>query len=688
MYIGSPDIAATNIAGKNRSTIEAGTMQARPDTAAELLLSVRNLNVQFRSNDRLLHIVRDVSYDVRAGELVALVGESGCGKSVSSLAVMRLLSDPTTTRFSGEVRLAGRDYLRLPESEMRRLRGRDIAMVFQEPMTSLNPLMTVGRQIMEPMLEHLDIDRAAARERAIDLLKRVGVTDPERRMDQYPHEFSGGMRQRAVIAIALSCNPKVIIADEPTTALDVTIQAQILDLLRVLVKETGVGLVLITHNLALVARYADRVNVMYGGRIIESGTVEDVLRQPRHRYTAGLLMAVPRLDLPRQARLHTIPGQPPSPARFPAGCAFSPRCGAVTAACGGVPADTVAGDRRYACFHPVVDALPQDGQAGETGAERARGEPVLSVRGLTRHFHLKRGAVVRAVEDVSFDIPQGSTLGLVGESGCGKTTVVRTLLRLQSATSGRADFGGQDILAASKRDLIALRRQIQVVYQDPSTSLNPRHRIASILAEPLLVHGLCKSQSEARTRVEELLELVGLPAEMAERYPHQMSGGQRQRVGIARALGMNPRLIVCDEPVSALDVSIQAQIMNLLADLQAKLGLSYLFVAHDLAVVRHISDVVAVMYLGRVVETATRAELFSTPRHPYTRALLAAVPSFAVDGGQGPEAKITGELPSPLNPPSGCVFRTRCPMAMEACAKVVPPPIAFSDTHRVACIRV
>ncbi|WP_439622143.1 ABC transporter ATP-binding protein [Shinella sp.] len=663
-------------------------MQARPDTAAEPLLSVRNLNVQFRSNDRLLHIVRDVSYDVRAGELVALVGESGCGKSVSSLAVMRLLSDPTTTRFSGEVRLAGRDYLRLPESEMRRLRGRDIAMVFQEPMTSLNPLMTVGRQIMEPMLEHLDIDRAAARERAIDLLKRVGVTDPERRMDQYPHEFSGGMRQRVVIAIALSCNPKVIIADEPTTALDVTIQAQILDLLRSLVKETGVGLVLITHNLALVARYADRVNVMYGGRIIESGTVEDVLRQPRHRYTAGLLMAVPRLDLPRAARLHTIPGQPPSPARFPAGCAFSPRCGAATEACASVPADTVLGGRRYACFHPVVDASPQDEQHAEAGAERTPGEMVLSVRGLTRHFHLKRRAVVRAVEDVSFDIPQGGTLGLVGESGCGKTTVVRTLLRLQSATSGRADFAGQDILSAGKRDLVALRRQIQVVYQDPSTSLNPRHRIASILAEPLLVHGLCKSQSEARARVEELLELVGLPAEMAERYPHQMSGGQRQRVGIARALGMNPRLIVCDEPVSALDVSIQAQIMNLLADLQAKLGLSYLFVAHDLAVVRHISDVVAVMYLGRVVETATRAELFSKPRHPYTRALLATVPSFAADAGQGPEAKITGELPSPLNPPSGCVFRTRCPMAVEACAKVVPPPVAFSDTHRVACIRV
>ncbi|MGQ3214131.1 MAG: ABC transporter ATP-binding protein [Shinella sp.] len=681
MFIESPSIAALQ-----RGATEAGTMQARPDTAAEPLLSVRNLNVQFRSNDRLLHIVRDVSYDVHAGELVALVGESGCGKSVSSLAVMRLLPDPQTARFSGEVRLAGRDYLRLPEDAMRRLRGRDIAMVFQEPMTSLNPLMTVGRQIMEPMLEHLGLDAMAARKRAVDLLTRVGVTDPERRMDQYPHEFSGGMRQRVVIAIALSCNPKVIIADEPTTALDVTIQAQILDLLRSLVKETGVGLVLITHNLALVARYADRVNVMYGGCIVESGSVEEVLRRPRHRYTAGLLMAVPRLDQPRQARLHTIPGQPPSPARFPAGCAFSPRCGAATAACGSVPTDTVAGGRHYACFHPVVDALPQDGHPAAAGSERSLGETVLSVRGLTRHFPLKRGALVRAAEDVSFDIPQGGTLGLVGESGCGKTTVVRTLLRLQDATGGRADFEGRDILTAGKRDLLALRRQIQVVYQDPSTSLNPRHRIGSILAEPLLVHGICKDQREGRARVEELLDLVGLPAEMAERYPHQMSGGQRQRVGIARALGMNPRLIVCDEPVSALDVSIQAQIMNLLADLQAKLGLSYLFVAHDLAVVRHISDVVAVMYLGRVVETATRAELFSNPRHPYTKALLAAVPSFAADAG-APEAKISGELPSPLNPPSGCVFRTRCPMAVEACGKAVPKSVAFSKTHHADCIR-
>ena len=678
-------------AAVEHSLTGSGIVQSRSETGTEPLLSVRNLNVQFRSNDRLLHIVRNVSYDVHAGEIVALVGESGCGKSVSSLAVMRLLADPKTTRFTGEARLNGRDYLSFPEEQMRRLRGKDIAMVFQEPMTSLNPLMTIGRQIIEPMLEHLQISVAEARQRAIDLLKKVGVTDPDRRMDQYPHEFSGGMRQRVVIAIALACQPKVIIADEPTTALDVTIQAQILDLLKSLVKETNVGLVLITHNLALVARYADRVNVMYGGRIIESGTTQQVLRTPRHRYTAGLLMAVPRLDQPRQKQLHAIPGQPPNAARFPSGCAFSPRCGAATATCTTIPNETTATNgQRYACFHPASETLTESGVPAEIQADPDIGaakDAVLRVRGLTRHFHLKRGLVARAVEDVSFDVPEGGTLGLVGESGCGKTTVARTLLRLQNASAGSAEFHGQDILTAGKRDLLAIRQKIQVIYQDPLTSLNPRHRIATTLAEPLLVHGICSGRREARKRVEELLDLVGLPVEIADRYPHQMSGGQRQRVGIARALGMNPKLIICDEPVSALDVSIQAQIMNLLSDLQARLGLCYLFIAHDLAVVRHISDVVAVMYLGRVVETATRAELFSRPRHPYTKALLAAVPSFDDDTGQRAEARISGELPSPLNPPSGCVFRTRCPIAVDECSKFVPPAVAFSDTHRVACIK-
>ncbi|MCV9967622.1 ABC transporter ATP-binding protein [Pararhizobium sp. BT-229] len=662
------------------------------DDAPAPLLSVRNLNVQFRANDSLVHIVRDVSFEVRAGEILALVGESGCGKSVSSLAVMRLLSDPKTTRFTGEARLLGRDYFALPEEDMRRLRGRDIAMIFQEPMTSLNPLLTIGRQIAEPMFEHLRLTASQAQARAIDLLTKVGITDPERRLTQYPHELSGGMRQRVMIAIALACNPKVIIADEPTTALDVTIQAQILDLLQSLVREMNVGLVLITHNLALVARYADRVSVMYAGKIVESGTTRQVLETPRHRYTEGLLAAVPRLDVPRRARLQSIPGQPPSPRNFPQGCAFHPRCPVATEACQSQPAlSATDSGQRYACFHPAVawQATAPAGPALAPADDRvASSLPVLQVRGLAKDFHLKRGGTVRAIQGIDLYVPEGGTLGLVGESGCGKTTVARTLLRLQDASAGTATFRDSNILSASKSELLKLRQKIQVVYQDPFTSLNPRHRIGQTLAEPLLVHGLCADKRAACARVDELLDLVGLPRDIAERYPHQMSGGQRQRVGIARALGMKPELIICDEPVSALDVSIQAQIMNLFADLQKKLGLSYLFIAHDLAVVRHISDVVAVMYLGRVMEIGTRAELFERPRHPYTRALLAAVPSLGDENRKSQaHAVVKGDLPSPLNPPAGCVFHTRCPIATEACRSAIPPAVAFSQTHRVACIK-
>ena len=652
------------------------------------LLSVRDLHVQFVSQDALLNAVRGISYDVHAGEVVALVGESGCGKSVSSLAVMRLLPGGGATRFTGSARLDGKDYFGLPEEAMRRLRGRDIAMVFQEPMTSLNPLLTIGRQIIEPMLEHLDMTVKDAERRAVELLTKVGVTDPERRLHQYPHEFSGGMRQRAMIAIALACNPKVIIADEPTTALDVTIQAQILELLRSLVDELGVGLVLITHNLGLVARYADRVHVMYAGRIVESGSSAQVLEQPRHRYTIGLLGAVPHLDQPRQERLRTIPGQPPSLRCLPSGCAFRLRCEAATEACAATPGRAGEGGHSFACFHPGEALRPHE-TTTETRGGKVDAGTALRVRGLSKDFHLGRGATVRALQAIDFDVPEGGTLGLVGESGCGKTTVARTLLRLEQATAGRADYLGRDMLSATKAELIQLRQQVQVVYQDPYTSLNPRHRIGHALAEPLLVHGLSRTKAEAAGRVEELLGLVGLPADIAARYPHQMSGGQRQRVGIARALGMKPKFIILDEPVSALDVSIQAQVMNLLSDLQQKLGLSYLLIAHDLAVIRHISDRVAVMYLGRIVETGTAGELFEAPKHPYTRALLAAVPSLAdVGRGHRREVGVKGELPSPLDPPSGCVFRTRCPLASAECARDVPAPVAFSETHHVACIKV
>jgi peptide/nickel transport system ATP-binding protein len=681
--------AASAHAGPHPSAEHRG----RVEHAYAPLLAVRDLHVQFASRDSLVHAVRGIGYDVYAGEIVALVGESGCGKSVSSLAVMRLLDgNAATTRFTGRALLSGRDCFTLPEEAMRRVRGREMAMIFQEPMTSLNPLMTIGRQIVEPMIEHLDIARGEAEARAVDLLRKVGVPDPDRRMQQYPHEFSGGMRQRAMIAMALSCNPRIIIADEPTTALDVTIQAQILDLLRSLVDETGVGLVLITHNLGLVARYADRVNVMYAGRIVEAGSTAQVLRRPRHRYTVGLLGAVPRLDRPRTRDLRTVPGQPPSLSDLAGGCAFRPRCAAATAACDATPALTEEGGRRYACFHPNTEAAVD----GDAGADRAAlptpttdVPPALAVRNLTKAFDLGRGVLVKAVQGIAFDVPEGGTLGLVGESGCGKTTVARTLLRLETATAGAADYKGRDILRMGRKELFAMRRDIQVVYQDPFTSLNPRHRIGRALTEPLLVHGICKSQTEAAARVAELLELVGLAPAMADRYPHQMSGGQRQRVGIARALGMNPKFVILDEPVSALDVSIQAQIMNLLADLQRRLGLSYLFIAHDLAVVRHISDRVAVMYLGRIVETGSSDELFSTPRHPYTRALLSAVPSILdTPRDAGSRETVSGELPSPINPPSGCVFHPRCPIATAACKTTLPPVVPFSSTHRVACLNV
>jgi peptide/nickel transport system ATP-binding protein len=667
-----------------------GNPMAEKQIEGDVLLSVRDLHVQFLTGAGLIHAVRGVSYDVWAGEIVALVGESGCGKSVSSLALMGLLHGGDATRISGAASLKGMDYFGLSEEQMRRLRGREIAMVFQEPMTALNPVLTIGIQIMEPMLAHLGYSREKAWNRAVELLTLVGVPDPERRLGLYPHQFSGGMRQRVMIAIALACNPSVIIADEPTTALDVTIQAQILDLLQDLVDELKIGLVLITHNLGLVARYADRVNVMYAGRIVEAGTTSQVLRHPRHQYTAGLLKAVPQLDMPRQELLETIPGQPPSLRALPEGCAFRPRCSAASDKCLEIPALTRSTqDHSDACFHPFKDngVYPAAGTPEPIKPAISK-EALLTVSGLTKHFYLGRGATVRAVENVSFSVPTGGTLGLVGESGCGKTTLARLLLRLEQATAGTFELDGDDLLFKRGQRLKDMRRKIQVVYQDPFTSLNPRHKVADALVEPLLVHKLRKNRREARERVEEALSLVGLPSEMGDRYPHQMSGGQRQRVGIARALVMEPDFIICDEPVSALDVSIQAQIMNLLVELQKKLGLTYLFIAHDLAVVRHISDIVAVMYLGRVVESGRREELFAEPRHPYTQALLAAVPSFRGLKGEGlSRGPLQGEIPSPLNPPSGCVFHTRCPLATDECRTAVPESRSLTETHKVACVR-
>jgi peptide/nickel transport system ATP-binding protein len=615
---------------------------------------------------------------------------------------MRLLSKPAGRVTGGRILFEGRNLLEMSDEQMREIRGRDISMIFQEPMTSLNPVLTIGEQIMEPLLIHLKMSKEAARARALELMQLVGITDGERRLDQYPHQLSGGMRQRVMIAIGLSCNPKLIIADEPTTALDVTIQAQILELMKDLSRRLDIALVIITHNLGVVARYADRVNVMYAARIVEQGTADDVFLSPAHPYAIGLMRSVPRLDLPRGNRLETIEGLPPDLRAPPAGCRFAPRCAFRIDACAqDVPLRDVGPGHRAACIRAqelLAGTLAPQPHAPHVAADATAatdGKPIMVVDELRKYYEVRaagvsfmssKTATVRAVDGVSFSIAPGETLGLVGESGCGKTTVGRNVLKLEEPTSGKINYTGVDITHRSSRDMRELRRGIQVIFQDPYSSLNPRMTVGQIIGEPLRVYGLVADRKAQHARVAELLNQVGLFPYMAERYPHQLSGGQRQRVGIARALALEPKFIVCDEPVSALDVSIQGQIMNLLEDLQTRLGLSYLFIAHDLAVVRHISDRVAVMYLGHIVELAERDAIYAKPQHPYTRALLdaAPVPDPKIERARAPRA-LKGEIPSPLNPPAGCVFHTRCPIAGDECRIRVPEVRQLAPRHFVAC---
>ncbi len=654
------------------------------------LLDVRDLHVEFRTRRGSVKAVEGLSYQVRAGEIVALVGESGCGKSVSSLALMGLLARPAGRITKGEILFDGVDLARLPESEMRKRRGRDIAMIFQEPMTSLNPVLSIGLQLSEPLMQHRGMTSVQARERATELLTLVGMTDPERRLDQYPHQLSGGMRQRVMIAMGLACDPKLLIADEPTTALDVTIQAQILELLTELSRKLNLAVILITHNLGIVARYADRVNVMYAARQAEGGAAERVFTNPSHPYTRGLLAAVPRLDRPRAAQLATIEGAPPNLVNPPAGCRFAPRCTHRTEVCEADPVlFEVEPDHLVRCWHSNVAKTPPEQNALSEPSAAKPALPIVKAEALTKHYAVRSGGVfsrmngvVRAVDGVSFEILAGETLGLVGESGSGKSTIGRLLAGLEEPTDGHFS-----IELDGANDPAARRRAVQVIFQDPTTALNPRMLVGDIISEPLRVHKLARGKGDIDARVASLLESVGLRAEMAERYPHELSGGQRQRVGIARALALEPRFIVCDEAVSALDVSIQGQIVNLLDNLQQRLGLTYLFIAHDLAVVRHIADRVAVLYLGRLMELGPRDEVFANPSHPYTRALLDAVPvpDPVVERNRGSRT-LKGEIPSPLKPPPGCVFHTRCPIAKEACKQSVPPLRETIPGRFVACL--
>ncbi|MEU1877215.1 ABC transporter ATP-binding protein [Streptosporangium sp. NPDC020072] len=663
------------------------------------LLDVRNLRVRFASAQPAIAAVDGVSLTVEAGEVVALVGESGCGKSATALALLGLL--PASARVEGEIVFDGEDLTTLNDRQLSARRGRDLAMVFQDPMTSLNPVVPIGVQITEVLLRHTDLSKAAAGARAEELLREVGIPDPRRRMRQYPHQLSGGMRQRVMIATAIACGPKLLIADEPTTALDVTIQAQVLELLARLARDHGAALLMITHDLGVVAGLADRVSVMYGGRVVETASAEELFRRPMHRYTRGLLASIPALDSPRDTPLTPIPGSPFDRLPWESGCSFASRCAVADEACmvPGLPMAEDSPGHRFRCVHPAGDA-PVPVSAAVTARESAAPaegespEPLVRISDLRVRYPARRAAVtnrpveyVRAVDGVSLDLPKGRTYGLVGESGCGKSSLGRALLRLEPVASGSVLFDGVDLAGMRERALRPMRRRMQMVFQDPMASLNPRQSVGDILELSLRVHGVPGGRGERRAKVLNTLDQVGLPRTAEHRYPHEFSGGQRQRVGIARAIILEPDLLIADEPVSALDVSVQAQIVNLLQEVKRTLSLTTLLIAHDLAVVRHMSDTVGVMYLGRLVEEADSGELFERPLHPYTVSLMSAVPlPDPVAEARRERIILSGDLPSPAAPPSGCPFHTRCPFRRQTrCAEEVPQVREVVPGHRVAC---
>jgi peptide/nickel transport system ATP-binding protein len=678
--------------------------------ADDPVLTVRDLRVTFPGSAGDVRAVRGIDYELRRGEVLGIVGESGSGKPASATAVTGLL--PQNAIIEGSIKLEGQELVGLDDARMATIRGKRIAMVFQDPLSALTPVYTVGDQLAEAVRVHNDVSKEAATERAIELLKLVGIPHADERVKAFPHEFSGGMRQRVMIAMAIANDPDVIIADEPTTALDVTIQAQVLEVLRTARELTGAAIVMITHDLSVIAGFADRVAVMYAGRIVETGTVDELFYSPRMPYSMGLLGAIPRADDPGDRPLVPIEGNPPSLVSLPAGCPFAPRCPLVFDTCREVePALIPVGSpgHRSAChlaekieaggWGPAdVYPLPELPEAPIARVPREERDIVLEAKDLVRHHPLLKGAVfkrevgaVRAVDGISFDVRDGEVLALVGESGCGKTTTLLEVLELARPQSGRIVVLGRDVAELSDSDRRAMRRNVNIVFQDPLASLDPRLPVSDIIAEPMRTHGM--NGDKVGARIRELLRLVGLNPEHASRYPQQFSGGQRQRIGIARALALEPELLVLDEPVSALDVSIQAGVINLLEELRARLGLSYLFVAHDLAVVRHIADRIAVMYLGKIVEIGDVKLVYETPSHPYTQALLSAIPLPDPHKERARRRIILeGDLPSPANPPSGCRFRTRCPKfagldedRRRRCLEEEPPLYGMQDDHSAAC---
>jgi peptide/nickel transport system ATP-binding protein len=688
------------------------------------LLEVEDLRTEIKLRSGIVHAVDGLSFEVEKGETVGIVGESGCGKTMAAMSIMRLLPHRAYIA-GGAVRLDGRDLVPLKDDQIRRVRGNEIGIVFQDPMTSLNPTMTIGRQIAEGVLQHRDVSKEQARARAVETLELVGVPRPKERVDDYPHQLSGGLRQRVMIAMALANDPKLLIADEPTTALDVTIQDQILRLLDRLKAELGMGIILITHDMGVIAGRADRVVVMYAGEKIESSATSELFNNVRHPYTEALLASIPKLNQDKSQELYSIPGLPPDLRRPPLACRFAPRCAFATDQCRAEKPPLKDGDlpnHPFACFHPrrssaaelttmgaqLIDAAEKNAalrarfgkeleilavavKEGDGDGNGAAPKPpsasdlILDFQDISKEFPVTAGAVMRRRIGTLHALT-GVTFGLVGESGCGKTTLGRLGVGLEVPTHGKVVFNGTDLSTLKGADFRTKRRDLQLMFQDPYASLDPRMRVKEIIQEPLDV-AKRGTQKEREDRVRELLDEVGLAHDAMARYPHEFSGGQRQRLGLARALALNPEVIVADEPVSALDVSIQSQILNLMKRLQRTHALTYIVISHDLSVVRYLADRIGVMYLGKLVEVGPGSDIYEKSAHPYTAGLLDAIPVPDPDSSKdrGDKVAIRGELPSPLNPPSGCRFRTRCPRAQDRCAEELPLLRPFGPDHYAAC---
>jgi len=660
------------------------------------LLKVTGLTTHIGSATKPIKPVDDLSFTLEKGKTFALLGESGCGKSMTALSLLRLNPQPVSRIVSGRIELDGQDLLAVSEAEMQHIRGRRIAMIFQEPQSSLNPVLTVGQQIGESLQWHFEIEGQALHNRIIKLLMSVGIPDPQQRLKDYPHQLSGGMKQRVMIAIALAGEPALLIADEPTTALDVTIQAQILELLKQIQRDTGMAILLISHDLAIVAQMADHVAVMYAGQIVETAPREQFFKQAQHPYSQKLFEALPT-GQKRQQQLTVIKGNVPALDTVFSGCRFVDRCDLALPHCRTIIPKWIQENEQGARCHllapdhiEMVSSSPKTTTNSPIKDIAISAAPILTVSNLRVHFPIRKGLFqrvighVKAVDDVSLQLRQAETVALVGESGCGKTTVGKAILQLTPMTDGNVTYQQTVLNRLSPRQLKQHRNALQIVFQDPYASMNPRMTVTQVIEEAMIYGDANKDAATREKRVDSLLERVGLDSQYKHRYPHEFSGGQRQRICIARALAADPKIIICDEPTSALDVSVQAQILNLLRELQQEFELSYLFITHNIAVVDYLAHSVAVMYLGRIVEQGRRDDVLHSPKHPYTQALLAAVPTLDKQTERA-VIRLEGELPSPANPPKGCHFHQRCPSVMPQCLEQYPEQTQLTESHHVRC---